>query len=69
MALIQFVPHESGWRGVRSLLKPSPALLINKIYRFFSKPAKKIAGRVNCNSAFSAAMFIILKNIVVDEKP
>ena len=35
--------NESGWRGVRSLLKPSSAFLINKIYQFFSKPAKKFA--------------------------
>ena len=37
---------ESGWRGVRSLLKPSSAFLVNKIYQFFSKPAKKFADGV-----------------------
>ena len=27
--------NKSGWRGVKSLLKPSSAFLIDKIHRFF----------------------------------
>ena len=55
----------SGWRGVRCLLKPSSAFLINKIYRFFSKPAtkigKKFAGHVNWNSAKNFIFLLINK--------
>ena len=44
--------NESGWRGVKSLLKSSSAFLTNKIHRFFADfLPKKFAGPVNWISA------------------